>query len=148
MKRPRPTRAFTLMEVIVTVIVLGTGIVLLAQGLTAAIRSNARVQRVTRAAMVADEVFQRMELGEIDFMTQGEGTLADTGPEAGSSGAGEEEESYREVFRWVSSVETWEDENLYRVDLTVTWFEFEFEKSEEFTRLFYKPDEEEDEEGG
>jgi type II secretory pathway pseudopilin PulG len=138
------------MEVMVTVIVLGTGIVLLAQGLTAAIRSSAKVQRVTRAAVVADEIFQRMELGEIDFTTQSEGSLEDVGPEGGSSGAEEDEEVYRSVFRWYADVQMWEVEDVYRVALTVTWDDIgpETDRSWEFVRLFYVPPEDEEETSG
>jgi hypothetical protein len=135
------------MEVIVAVIVLGTGIVMLSQGLTAAIRSAARVQRVTRAAVVADEIFQRMESGEIDFMTETEGDLLSVGPMMGFSGAGEEEESHREVFRWKAQVEQGTLEDLWRVTLSVSWSDAsENETFFEAVRLFYVPPEDEEEE--
>ena len=145
MRRWQPNRAFTLMEVMVTAIVLGTGILLLVQGLTAAIRSSAAVSQTTRASLVADEIFHRMEIGEIDFTTQGQGVVEDFGPTAGTSGAGEEEESYRSVFRWYAETSTWEEEDLYRVELTVTWDDIgpESDRSITFVRLFYKPEEEE-----
>lgn len=147
MNAPPRRNGFTLMEVIVTVVVLGTGIVLLAQGVTAAIRSNARVQRLTRAAAVADEIFHRMEIGEIDYASQSEGNLEDTGPDPGFSGAGEEEEAYRSVYRWYAAAQTWGDDTLYRVDLTVSWDETgpDSYRSFTFSRLFHLPPETEDE---
>jgi hypothetical protein len=134
------------MEVMVTVIVLGSGILLLAQGLTAAIRSSAAVARTHRATLVADEVFHRMEIGEIDFTTQAQGSVEDFGPTAGTSGAGEEEESYRSAFEWFATTSLWEEEDLYRVELTVTWDGIgpETDRSITFVRLFYQPEEEEE----
>jgi hypothetical protein len=134
------------MEVMVTVIVLGTGILLLAQGLTAAIRSSATVAQTNRAALVADEIFHRMEIDEIDFMTQSQGTVEDFGPDAGTSGAGEEEEAYRSVFRWYADTSQWEEEDLYRVELTVSWDDIgpESDRTVTFVRLFFKPEEEEE----
>jgi hypothetical protein len=131
------------MEVIVTVMVLGTGIVVLTQGLTAAIRSSAAASRTSEATLAADEIFQRMEIGEIDFTTQSEGVLSDFGP-SGESGAGEDGESYRSVFRWYADTSLWDGEELYRVALTVSWDEMgpESEKSIQVVRLFYKPQDE------
>ncbi|GEM_PF-1151432 len=144
----RRNAGFTLVEVIVAVVILGTGVAMMAQGVTAAIRANARVQRITRASMAADEIFQRMEIGEIDVQTQNEGTLEDVGLPVGSGGAGEAEEDYRTVFRWESEVQTWTEEDLYLVILTVYWNLYgrdTEEKSFEAHRLFYLPGEEEEE---
>jgi type II secretory pathway pseudopilin PulG len=134
------------MEVIVCVVVLGTGIVLLAQGLSGALRGAARVQRTVRAAQVADEVFARMETGEIDFLAETEGTLAEMGYAAGESGAGEEEEAYRTVFAWNAGVQTWGFDDLYRVTLRITWEGLGSEESRTFEadRLFYRAPEEEE----
>lgn len=138
-------RAFTLMEVLVTVVILGTAIVMLAQGLTGAIRANARVQRVSLAAVAADEVFQRMELGEIDFLSQSTGSFADFGPVEILT---EEEAAWRSAYSWHAEVTDGDAENLYRVTLVIAWDDQgpESQRAWTFERLFYKADEAEEEE--
>lgn len=137
------SRGFTLMEVLVTLVVLGTGIVLLSQGITAAIRSAARAERTTRAAQVADEIFNRMEIGEIDFQTQGDGDLASLGAEEGSAGF-EIQDAWRGAYTWISDVQTENEDGLYKVTLWVTWKDPATAKDDGFeaVRLFYvKPEE-------
>jgi prepilin-type N-terminal cleavage/methylation domain-containing protein len=135
---------FTLMEVLVAMVVLGTGIVLLSQGLTAAIRSSAQAERTTRACGVADEILQRMETGEIDFLSETDGTL-DAFEAEGATLDEEGEESYRQAYRWISDVTPWTVDDLYQVTLRVTWTDtgFETEKYFEAVRLFYRPPEDE-----
>lgn len=132
------------MEVLVTLVVLGTGIVLLAQGLTAGIRAASRAERLTRAVQVADEIFERMAIGEIDFQTQTEGSLDEIGP---GDDLESETEAYRSAYRWRSQVETGVEENLFEVTLVVTWDDLgeEAGRSFEATRLFYVPPDEETE---
>jgi type II secretory pathway pseudopilin PulG len=131
------------MEILVALVVLGTGIVLLSQGLTAAVRSSAKAERTTRAALVADEVFQRMEIGELDFLADTEGTLDAFDPQTGVEPA--EEEVYRSVYRWGADVVAGSVEGLYQVTLVVTWNDTGIESGHSFeaVRLFYRPPEEE-----
>jgi hypothetical protein len=123
-------------------VVLGTGLVLLSQGLTAAIRSSAKAERTTRAALVADEVFQRMETGELDFLVDTEGSLDAFDPQTGAEPV--EEEVYRSVYRWQSQVVAGAVEGLYQVSLLVAWNDTGLEtgRSFEAVRLFYRPPEE------
>ncbi|MCU0723670.1 MAG: hypothetical protein MUC63_08655, partial [Planctomycetes bacterium] len=55
-------------------------------------------------------------------------------------------EAYRSDYRWISNVTPWTVENLYLVELRVSWTPtgFETDRFLEASRLFYIPPEDEE----
>jgi prepilin-type N-terminal cleavage/methylation domain-containing protein len=70
-------RGFTLAEVLVTIVVVGTALVVISQGVALALKTDARADRATMAAIVLDEVATRMQTGEIPTDEDSEGSLED-----------------------------------------------------------------------
>ncbi len=75
MRTRRSQRAFTLAEVIVTIVVVGTALVVLTQGIALGIRADARSERHTMATIALDEVVARLLTGEMSLTENSEGTL-------------------------------------------------------------------------
>lgn len=135
-------RGFTLMEVMVTVVVVGVAITTICQGFAQGTRLAGVSDRTARAALLLEELVSRLETGEVDFLAETEGSFGEeeeTPPE-GADAAG---------YRWLAVVEDGGLEDLYEVTLIVYWddsFDEETTRSVRLVRYFYRPEEEEEEE--
>jgi prepilin-type N-terminal cleavage/methylation domain-containing protein len=76
----RRSRGFTLAEVLVSIVVVGTALVVLSQGIALGVKTDAKAERQTMAAVVLDEVAARLKTGEIATDEDSEGTLDDVAP--------------------------------------------------------------------
>ncbi len=76
----RRCRAFTLAEVLVTIVVVGTALVVISQGVALGLKTDARADRATMAAIVLDEVATRLQTGEIPVDEDSEGSLEEVAP--------------------------------------------------------------------
>lgn len=76
----RRRRGFTLAEVLVTIVVVGTALVVISQGIALGLKTDARADRATMAGIVLDEVATRLQTGEIPTDEDSEGSLDDIAP--------------------------------------------------------------------
>lgn len=100
-------RGFTLMEVLVTLVILGTVIAVVAQGFTWGGRVTGEAAQETLAAMLADRVMTDLETGETSLVQ-------------GDSGDFEDQEGFRYEIETKANEEL---EGLYEVTVTVTYDE-------------------------
>jgi prepilin-type N-terminal cleavage/methylation domain-containing protein len=146
MKRNRRA-GFTLMEVMVTVVVVGVAITVIAQGFAAGTRTAARVDRATTASLLAGELISKMETGEIDFFTETEGEFGDDLEDADAEDPAAPDV---EGYRWRSEVEDGGLQDLYLVTITVYWSDsFDAETTQRFetVRYFRKTEEDDSTQG-
>jgi len=142
MRQRRTSQGFTLMEVMVTVIVVGTAIAVIANGFAAGTRTTSRIEQTTRAAFLATELVSQLETEEVDFLTETEGDFSEEA-ETGAVGAVGSAE-----YKWRLTVAEAGEEDLYKVKIEVTWadtFDEENPRTFELVRYFYRqPEDEED----
>lgn len=100
-------RGFTLMEVLVTLVILGTVIAVVAQGFTWGGEMTGKAAQETLAAMLADRVMTDLETGETSLVQ-------------GDSGDFEDQEGFRYEIETEANEEL---EGLYEVTVTVTYNE-------------------------
>ena len=79
-RQARRDRGFTLAEVLVTIVVVGTALVVLTQGIALGVRADARAERHTMAAMVLNETVARLETGEISLTENSDGEFEQIAP--------------------------------------------------------------------
>jgi type II secretory pathway pseudopilin PulG len=133
----------TLVEVMVTVVVVGVALTVICQGFSWGTRTASVAQQSTTAALLAEDLLARMETGEVDFLTETEGTFEDDWVENDPTVVDSR------GFQWRSEVEDGGKENLYLLTLTVYWDDtFTEETTHRFdvVRYMYHVEEEEEEE--
>lgn len=112
-------RGFTLMEVLVTLVILGTVIAVVAQGFTWGGEMTGKAAQETLAAMLADRVMTDLETGETSLVQ-------------GDSGDFEDHDGFRYEIETEADVEI---EGLYEVSVTVTYDDGYEERSFALHRL-------------
>ncbi len=98
-------RGFTLLEVLVTLVILGTVLAVVAQGFTWGGRVTGEAAQETLAAMLADRVMTDLETGETSLVQ-------------GDSGDFEDHDGFRYEIETEADEEI---EGLYEVSVTVTY---------------------------
>ena len=112
-------RGFTLLEVLVTLVILGTVLAIVAQGFTWSARTTGEAAQETLAAMFADLKMTELETGEASLIQGDSGDFEDHGE-----------------FQYEIETEADEEnEGLYEVSVTVTWSDGEEERSFVLHRL-------------
>ena len=112
-------RGFTLLEVLVTLVIMGTVLAVVAQGFTWSGRATGEASQETTAAMLADQKMAELETGEASLL-QG-----DSGEFEGFEGFSYEIETDADE----------ENEGLYEVTVTVTYTNGEEDRSFVLRRL-------------
>jgi len=102
----RRVEGFTLAEVLVSIVIVGTALTVIAQGIALGLRGDAMAERHTMASQVLDEVVARLETGEISLTEDSEGELPDLA----------------EGYRYEVDVEAFTDPpDLVKARITVAW---------------------------
>ncbi len=117
---PMRRAGFTLIEVLVTMLLLGIILPVTMRGISLALAASTHAQRMTLASSLADEKLN-------DLITQG---ITNTG-----TGAGDFSPDHPD-YHWKSDIQT-RDYGLDEVDLTVTWTERGQERSLVLSTLVY-----------
>ena len=112
-------RGFTLLEVLVTLVILGTVLAVVAQGFTWSGRATGEAAQESLAVMLADMKISELETGEISLMQ-------------GDSGDFEEYENFRYEIETDADEE---NEGLYSVSVSIFYKEGEEERSYVLHRL-------------
>ena len=112
-------RGFTLLEVLVTLVILGTVLAVVAQGFTWSGRATGEAAQESLAVMLADMKISELETGEISLMQ-------------GDSGDFEEYENFRYEIETDADEE---NEGLYSVSVSIFYKEGEEERSYILHRL-------------
>ncbi len=115
----RDDRGFTLIEVLVSLVVVATALTILSQGFLAGGRASATAQRVTVAAMLADSKMAECEAGIQAVNAAASGTF----------------EPERPDYSWELQSETSTPQELLQVTITVTWEERGAKRSFALARL-------------
>lgn len=99
-------RGFTLVEILVTIVIVGTALTAILQALALGVRAGGSADRRTIAGVMLGEAVARIETGEIPLTEDSEGEW----PEVA------------EGFRWKVEVETpGAPADLVHATITVTW---------------------------
>ena len=112
-------RGFTLIEVLVTLVILGTVLAVVAQGFTMAGRATGNAAQESLAVMLADQKMTELETGETSLVQ-------------GDSGEFEEHEGFQ--YEIETEVDE-ENEGLYEVSVTITYQDGGEERSYALHRL-------------
>ena len=112
-------RGFTLLEVLVTLVILGTVLAVVAQGFTWGGRATGEAAQESLADMLADMKISELETGEVSLMQ-------------GDSGDFEEYENFRYEIETDADEE---NEGLYSVSVSIFYKEGEEERSYVLHRL-------------
>tara|TARA_B100001964_G_C13912181_1_gene456421 strand:- start:288 stop:659 length:372 start_codon:yes stop_codon:yes gene_type:complete len=112
-------RGFTLLEVLVTLVILGTVLAVVAQGFTWSGRATGEAAQESLAVMLADMKISELETGEISLMQ-------------GDSGDFEEYENFRYEIETDADEE---NEGLYSVSVSIFYKEGEEDRSYVLHRL-------------
>lgn len=100
------SRGFTLAEVLVSIVIVGTALTVLAQGIALGLRGDAQAERHTMATLMLDEVVARLETGEISATEGSEGELPDVA----------------DGYQYAVAIETATDPpDLVKARITVSW---------------------------
>ncbi len=98
-------RGFTLLEVLVTLVILGTVLAVVAQGFTWSGRATGEAAQETLAAMLADKIMTDLETGETSLVQGDSGDIED-----------------HEGFQYEIETEADEElEGLYEVSVTISY---------------------------
>ncbi len=73
-------RGFTLIEVLVTVVVVGTALTVILQGAGLGVRAAGAAERKTTAALLAEDVAARLETGEVSLTEDSAGDFGGAAP--------------------------------------------------------------------
>ena len=112
-------RGFTLLEVLVTLVILGTVLAIVAQGFTWSARTTGEAAQETLAAMLADLKMTELETSEASLVQ-------------GDSGEFEDHQGFRYEIETEADEE---NEGLYEVSVTVSWKDGEDDRSFVLHRL-------------
>ena len=112
-------RGFTLLEVLVTLVILGTVLAVVAQGFTWSGRATGEAAQESLAVMLADMKISELETGEVSLMQ-------------GDSGDFEEHENFRYEIETDADEE---NEGLYSVSVSIFYKEGEEERAYVLHRL-------------
>lgn len=98
-------KAFSLLEVIITVAILSTGIVVILQALCFCARVTGLSCDITNAVFLAEDKLQELEFKESN------NKLAE----------GQQESDKKDKFAWNYTIGSEPDSKLYKLDLDITW---------------------------
>ena len=118
---------FTLVEAIVSVVILVGGIVIVAQGFSGGLRGVMRAQQETIAATLAESQMALIEAEQIDLSQNSQGDCGNAYP----------------AYAWRTMVTPKEYDKLVQVDLEIYWIDRNEERSFQVTRLINLKDKEE-----
>ena len=129
-KRRQRTAAFTLIEVMLTTVVVTTSLVMVFRGLSVCMHAAKRSERYTTAAMLVQRKIAELEIEDTIEARTEEGDF--------------QEEGYPD-FRWRVEIRDAEDVDtlgLYEATITVSWPVGESEREIRIVRLFAERTEE------
>lgn len=112
-------RGFTLIEVLVSLVVVTAGLTIIAQGFLTGGRASVASQNDTLATMLAESKMAELEAGILSMQTSASGTF----------------EPERPDHSWSLEPESTDTTGLVKMTLTVTWKERNEERSFVLTRL-------------
>ena len=131
----RDRSGFTLIEVLLAVVILTTGISIVFRGFTTGLRAASLAQKETTAVMLA-----QMKVADVEIEAE-EGLVL-------GSEEGDFEEEYEDRFpgyRWLIEIDEPEDEliiGLYEVRVTIFWPDMDSERQLTITRFVVQESEE------
>jgi general secretion pathway protein I len=112
-------RGFTLIEVLVSLVVVTAGLTIIAQGFITGGRASVASQFASTATMLAESKMAEIEAGIISTQTSASGGFEPEQPD----------------FTWSMETETTTTTGLIKITLTVTWKERNEDRTFALTRL-------------
>ena len=112
-------RAFTLLEVLVSLVVVTAGLTIIAQGFLTGGRASVASQNETLATMLAESKMAELEAGILSTQSSASGTF----------------EPERPDFSWSLEPESTATSGLAQMTLTITWKERNEERTFKLVRL-------------
>ena len=122
--KKKNNNGFTLIEVLLALVITVMAVTIVAQGFTQGARAGVVAQKITKAALIAEQLMTDVELGELAYNRSDEGEWSDD-----------------PLYRWELETDQSEIVDVYQVTIKVLWDDRNREETFTLVRLFYKPEE-------